>query len=287
MNTLLTLEQQALLVEKKLAKASVNEELGLVTFKYARKVMYDYLWDKYPELLECRGHTYDIESGELVLAAPRKTFNYLENNYWRDKTQDTPVAMYKKHNGFMATAGMHNGNIVIGTTGTTNSAFANMAKDYLEIYLPKHKEIQEGFTYLYEILHENDPHIVDDGVGVKALGRRENSTGEFIAFGDVISCTLGEAVALAKADRGEGFMLYDQQGNCCKLKTDYYIGKKMLMRMTANAVDSMYNSLRSTENKLPIMWKNIPSYIVNNFDKEYWKGLTGQERRAILETTGI
>lgn len=280
---MLTYAQQLDLVNHKLAKASTNNELGLTTFKYARKVMYDYLWDRYPELLECRGHTYCTETGKLVLAAPRKTFNYLENNYWRDKTPDTQVFMYKKYNGFMATVGKHNGSIVVGTTGTTTSNFAKMAKDYLDKYNPNYKDTTEGFTYLYEILHEDDPHIVDDGIGAVKLGCRNNTTGEFLAFGEVLICTLADAVALAKEDKGEGFMLYDLQGNCCKLKTDYYVGKKKLMRMTANAVEELYSKVRSVENKLPVRWKHAPDFIVNNYQKEEWLSYNAQQRRVILE----
>ena len=82
---MLTMQQQEALVSQGLAKKKINEELGLVTYKYAKKVMYDYLWDKHPELLMCRGHVYDVNTGKLVIAAPKKSFNYLENGTWKDK----------------------------------------------------------------------------------------------------------------------------------------------------------------------------------------------------------
>ena len=70
------------LVAAKLATVSTNGHLD--TFKYARRVMFDYLWDTDPALLECRGITYDNRTGALVVAAPRKSFNYLENGWWKD-----------------------------------------------------------------------------------------------------------------------------------------------------------------------------------------------------------
>ncbi len=51
----LTMQQQEDLVSQGLAKKKVNTELGLVTYKYAKKAMYKYLWNDHPELLECRG----------------------------------------------------------------------------------------------------------------------------------------------------------------------------------------------------------------------------------------
>ena len=43
--TLLTLQQQQELVKKGLAVAKTNN--NLITFKYHRKVMYDYLWKQH------------------------------------------------------------------------------------------------------------------------------------------------------------------------------------------------------------------------------------------------
>ena len=130
---MLTYEQQLDLVQKKLATAKTVG--NLTTFKYARRVMYDYLWNDHPELLECRGHTYDNTNGKLVLAAPRKSFNYLENGTWDDVPDDQPVIAYKKFNGFMATASMYNGELVVGTTGTTGSDYAKMARKHIEAFM--------------------------------------------------------------------------------------------------------------------------------------------------------
>lgn len=117
-----TYEQMLDLVNQKLATVSVNGNLS--TFKYAKRVMFDYLWDTTPLLMDCRGHTYDNTTGEVVVAAPTKSFNYLENNWGRELQSDTKVQIAKKYNGFLACVSKHEGEIVVSTTGSTKSEFA-------------------------------------------------------------------------------------------------------------------------------------------------------------------
>ena len=62
--------------------ARMKNDGKFTTFKYHRRAMYDYLWFVDTDLMECRGHVYDSVTKELVQAAPRKSFNYLENDYW-------------------------------------------------------------------------------------------------------------------------------------------------------------------------------------------------------------
>jgi hypothetical protein len=140
MNTLLTFDQQESLVSQGLAIRKVDDAQGLVTYKYHRKVMFDNLWNKYPETLECRGHVYSLATGELVQAPPRKSFNYLENGHWQGLPLDTPVRYMKKYNGFMAAATMHQGRRIISTTGTTTSQYVSMAAQYIDVAHPQYCE---------------------------------------------------------------------------------------------------------------------------------------------------
>lgn len=146
---ILTFEQQNDLVNKGLATRKDNGKLS--TFKYARKVMFDYLWDKHPELRECRGHTYDSTNGNLVVAAPTKTFNYLENNTWKHVDTNIKIEAYKKYNGFMATLSFYENEIVVGTTGTTDSEYAKLARHEILKKYPEAdvKNWNNGFTFLF------------------------------------------------------------------------------------------------------------------------------------------
>lgn len=290
---LLTLAQQTDLVNRKLAISKQNG--NLITFKYHRRVMYDYLWKKHPELLECRGHTYDTTTGELVLAAPTKTFNYLEDGHWSDVPLDTKVTAYKKYNGFMGTVSIHNGEYVLGTTGTANGThdFGNMFRELFE----KHKQVEPNVfnrskvTWLYEVIHENDPHIVYEKPGLVYLGRRVNNSGLFIPeisdrdeddlyYEDV---TLGQMLEIIQHVKHEGFMVYDAQGNCCKLKSPYYVGKKKLMRANKDFVEKMYSNKLIANLGIPSEWYDMAGKIVEAVDKDTWLTYTDQQRRKIIE----
>lgn len=287
--SLLTLSEQQKLVDRNLAIRKTNG--NLVTFKYHRRVMYDYLWKKHPELMECRGHTYDVTTGELVLAAPTKSFNYLEDGWWSDVPLDTKVDIYKKFNGFLATVSVHKGEIIVGTTGTTNSDYAKMAREMIYKRWPEEqiKLFDPGNTWLFEICHPDDPHIVEENSGAKFLGDRDNKTGHYIpaVVGEAyFEITLEQALEIASTCKHEGFMVYDQQGNVCKLKSPYYVGKKKLMRANKDAVESMYRDTGkyiSTNETFVNMWFDTIVKIVQTIDKDTWITYTDQQRRKIIE----
>ena len=279
----LTYQQQLALVEAKLATVSVNGKFS--TFKYAKKVMYDYLWDKHPELKYCRGHTYDNTNGKPVTIPPTKTFNYLENDTWEDVPLDTRVFAYKKYNGFMAASSIYEGELIVSTTGSTKSDYARLAYEELAPMIPTGNN--EGCSWLFEICHPSDPHIVDDGNNVYYLGCTLHSGAGSLVFqpaGNFIDSTLGAMLELVKQDKGEGYMLYTNDMQCCKLKTPYYSGKKYLMRMSKTKVQSMYINHKFAVDHLPDCWKHAPEIIVSNFSDLDWTNMNDQQRRNYLET---
>lgn len=277
-------QDQLDLVQKGLAVASINQEL--TTFKYSRKVMFDYLWNTDPRLLECRGMVYNNQTGELVQLPFKKSFNYLEEGNWKDVPLDTPVEMYKKYNGFMAACSLYKGDLLVSTTGSTDSSYAELALEEIK-KSQDGKVLYHDYTYLFEIVHESDPHIINETLGVYPLGARSKSGGEYSPSGTPIKCSLGEAIEITNEDRGEGFMVYLDDGTyntVCKMKTPYYVGKKKLMRMTPNKVDFMYNPNSTARgNDLPDMWKDVMYEILDNFSSHEWKDKSSQERRVFLE----
>ncbi len=272
--------------------ASLKNDGKYTTFKYARKAMYEYLWYQEPKLRECRGHVYSNATKELVQAAPRKSFNYLERGYWQDIPLDTPVEMYKKVNGFMSVATIHDDELLVSTTGTTTSAYAMWAKELiLQDWHLYDMVIADDVSTLFEVVVPQDPHIVKERLGLHLLGVREKSNGNFHPMGAGARCTLEQALEIAKHDRGEGFMMYPMQSNgtydynnCCKLKSDYYVGKKKLMRMTAKNVELMYKDVGHLKPLISAYWYVAAKTIVKNIDKELWLEYTDQQRRVILET---
>lgn len=277
-----TYQDQLELVAKGWAKAKTEGDLTI--FKYSRKVMYDYLWKQDERLLECRGHIYNNKTGELVQAAPRKSFNYLEDGWWKDVPLDTPVQMFKKFNGFMACATMYNGELLVSTTGSLTSEYQQWAKEAIGV---SGYNTDEYYTDLYEIILNQDPHIVaEEQYGAIYLGSRSKASGIWYPSGWPTTTTLGEAINIAATDRGEGFMVYPYDSTDhlapCKLKTPYYIGKKKLMRLSPVNTDQFW-ATDTIWKTLPEMWKLVGQMLRAEYTAHFWINTPEQERRAILE----
>ena len=278
------------LVSNKLATASYNGDW--VTFKYARKVMFEYLWKTDSRLLDCRGHTYNVNTGEILVASPRKSFNYLEDGWWSDKPLDTPVIAYVKRNGFMLCVSEDNGDPIYSTTGSTKSDFVHMGVDMLGETFSRIPEPQTNCTDLYEIVHPDDPHIIDEPVGAHYLGSRDKITGVFTPYGkseDTYIGTLKGILAIAEVNTGEGFIAYDLHNDPdrlapAKIKTPYYVGKKKLMRLSKNNSNTMYADPVKFAQSLPKMWQDVPEQIVSIYSQEFWNEcMTEGVRRELLE----
>ena len=280
-----TFEDQLQLVDLGLARVSKNDNLR--TFKYKADVVYKNKWEESEFLMECRGHTYDANTGELKVLPFRKSFNYGENGWWEDVDLNTSVAMYKKYNGFMAAVTRD----VVSTTGTTNSDFVSMAKEYVNNVV-----VPDNFTRLYEINHPLDQHIVEEEVGAKLLGIRYNKTGAYYPKGQQIKCTLKQALNIAKYDRGEGYMLYMLDNNFdstikinteyfCKVKSDRYRARKALIRMNHSAARVLFSTkFNGFQGKtlLPNIFKTYFNIVCCKYTAEDWINFTSKERFDIL-----
>lgn len=284
---MLSYDQQMILVNRGLAV--MKNDGKFTTFKYHRRAMYEYLWFNEYDLMECRGHVYDSNTKELVQAAPRKSFNYKEHGvWWAAAGLDTQVEVYKKINGYMACATLHNGELLVSTTGSTTSEYAQWARDLIiKDYGLYDIIIDKDTSVLFEVVVPQDPHIVEERYGLHLLGMREKANGHFHPHNPVGTMTLQEAIAMADEDRGEGFMVYRVDDKTklapCKLKTPYYVGKKKLMRMTAKNVEVMYKNPNDITKLLPSMWDNAPFEILRMFDKDQWLSFNDQQRRVFLE----
>lgn len=249
--------------------------------------------------MECRGHTYDNITGELVLAAPTKSFNYGENGHWLQFSLDTPVVLYKKYNGFMATVSKYNEEIIVGTTGSTKSDFAKLAKavlirTYTESGLYKLFDSSDRYTMLFEICDSSDPHIVDELPGAHLLGMRYHQLNipngfkqwQFVPHsnGEIVTTTLEDAIQRTEYQRDiEGWMVYNKDYGICKLRTHYFLGKKSLIQASDLEIDSMYKDPSRYVVTLPKIWKHAVELIIKNFSADEWKNKSIKEKRIELE----
>jgi len=255
----------------------------LFVHKYKRKVFYDNLWNTDPKLLESRGHVYD-SAGNLVVNAPTKVFNYLENGTAIDPSEECIVV--HKINGFMAclTYSSELDDVIVSTTGSLDSIFVQRACDYLQYALQYIKNSKQPVTYFFEICHHEDPHIIPENIGAYLLGGRllsvrnpyctskldqeylDNLARSF-RVSRPLWCvtTFASALEAVKHIKHEGFMVYGcESGTVLKLKSPYYLALKAIARkadiltLSRNHVDEEFyplldhlTSLGSSFNDLP------------------------------------
>ena len=227
---------------------------GLFVIKYKKKVFYNNLWNTHDSLKESRGHVED-SNGNIVIRPFTKVFNYGENNVTIHR--DEECIAIRKVNGFMCgvTYVPAVDSVVVSTTGSLDSDFVKMADEFIP---QKFKDsLKETFfdigaltTFLFEICHPNDPHIIPEKYGAHLIGSRQvksnlpystNKVKE--AFLDIIaerygfyrpewfSDKFGNIMKMAKECKHEGYVVYGRKSNTAlKIKSPYYLVLKLFAR---------------------------------------------------------
>jgi len=250
---------------------------GLFVKKYTRKVFYDNLWSKNDELLEARGHV-ETADGRIVVRPFTKIFNRGENG--TDIGLDETVLAVRKVNGFMACATYvpEVGEVVVSTTGSLDSDFVKMAEEYItDVVKEAIKRYAPVMTFMFEIVHSEDPHIIKEDCGAYLIGARVVDSEDcyisdagWESFLDDVAFTLNvyrpewkiskfsEIVEEAKTCKHEGFVVYGKN-TALKIKSPYYLclkaaaRKKDIMSLNKQIVDEEFYPLikHLTENQEP------------------------------------
>ena len=217
---------------------------GLFVLKYKRNVFYDNLWNDYLE--ECRGTIVDKDFN--VISRPfTKIYNYGVEDRSPKLADDVRVSAFRKVNGFMCAVTWHQGDILVSTTGSTANDFVNMARELLDIekcraVCSKYKT----YTFMFECVHRNDPHIVPEVEGMYLLGHRANTWNSKVSsdpksldmFADLFGARrvesftlrMDDLLKLSKTVQHEGFVAYTPDGQSFKIKSPYYLVKKWMAR---------------------------------------------------------
>jgi hypothetical protein len=228
-----------------------TEYPGLFTLKYKREVFYKGLWNDY--LTFCRGAVVDKDYNLVIRPMP-KMFNYGIEKDAPTVTPDTTVQAVRKINGFMATLGIYQNQLIVSTTGSLDSDYVKMAREKIDKQININKLLPyleaANSTISVEIVHENDPHIISEVPGVYYLRENYNDYAspnqlnnrwEFIDYGDHFKergffcplrfkTTLEDLITKVKTVDHEGFVFYTVEGACSKLKSPYYLVNKFLAR---------------------------------------------------------
>lgn len=249
---------------------------GLFVLKYHRRVFFDNLWT--PELEYCRGLVLDAD-WNIVVQPFRKIYNRFERGM--DFQPDDEVVYYRKVNGFMASMTWlpDSDRLIISTTGSLDSDFVQMAREVLFSYRSEEdtkKVLRSGIngkpwpqiTFLFEIVHANDPHIVRESLGAYQLAfnvpvyyedqpSNDLHATHFYSHCDqlltsimgykTVSVNFGrfkEVVERARHCNHEGFVVYDQAWNprkALKIKSPFYLVTKFFARKTEAKLTQILN----------------------------------------------
>jgi hypothetical protein len=263
--------------------------VGIYVLKYKKKVFYNNLWNNY--LAECRGSIVDKDFN-LVTYPFTKIYNYGIEKQAPVFATDTKVTAFRKVNGFMVAMTVHNGELLVSTTGSTTSDFVEYAKEMMASHMP----LTDwrillgtadclGMTFMFECVHPNDPHIIPEKSGMYLLGARENTWGSKIVhdpfflqdFASTLQCYAPESVTtnmsrlqeMAKECQHEGYVFYTDDGVSAKIKSPYYLTSKWVAR-------------NPRTDKLV----NMQNDIKHNLDEEYYP-LVDAIRENIVEYTAM
>lgn len=212
----------------------------LYVIKYKKRVFYDNLWNDVLE--ECRGLVVDADFN-IVSRPFTKIYNYgVEARAPKFKANDL-VDAYRKVNGFMTALTWHNGDILVSTTGSLDSDFVQYVYDLIDVNV--YREVLSrwpSYTFMFECVHPDDPHIIPEETGMYLLGYRRKAWGSifipsygmlnaFQAKGvESYSVTVEELQRMAKECEHEGFVFYDEDGRAAKIKSPYYLTCKWVAR---------------------------------------------------------
>jgi len=262
---------------------------GIYVLKYKKRVFYDSLWNEY--IAECRGSIVDKDFN-LVAYPFTKIYNYGIEKEAPVLADDTKVTAFRKVNGFMVACTWYNGDVLVSTTGSTDSPYVAMAKEMMLTHMCwadwqlafANTEMQ-GLTVMFECVHPNDPHIVPEKSGMYVLGYRENtwqsavghSHTMLLELGEIFHCYVPECQVTSVAELGrmtkeckhEGYVFYTDEGVSAKIKSPYYLTSKWVAR-------------NPRTDKLVDLNKDIK----HNIDEEYY-GLIDAIRANIVEYTAL
>lgn len=279
-----------------LVKASYDAKGSNKVLKYTQKVFYDNLWHLDWRIPLCRGLV--LNRDDRVISRPfDKIFNYLGNGAGSNISQTKDVIAVDKVNGFMASITWHGSSFLVSTTGSLTGDHVTMAKEYLLLggirdvvrQHPKH-------TFIFEIVHPDDPHIVPELMGSHLIGCLEKWTNAKPAGEphlDELASAMGvkrphwqkiafdKLLLLNSYSEHEGFVVRNTTSNnpMFKLKTPWYLTKKFLMRNN----QWLFKDPEVYKKSLPEEFYPLMDHILSSWDKNDWTRLQPHQRGVVVE----
>jgi hypothetical protein len=271
---------------------------GLFVLKYKKKVFFDDSWNDF--LREARGLVVD-KDWNIVSYPFTKIHNYGVEESAPKFGKDEIVIVSEKINGFMIAVTWHNGDLLWSTTGSLDSDFVGYAKDIFGSWSERQQsnfkailEADPNWTFMFECVHPEDPHIVHEEPGLYFIGTRYKEIGSRIWLHEpflekqcwvdtgvkLVECfetDMGNLFELAENSVKEGYVFCDRNRvNYSKIKTKHYLTKKFLMRGSLDKILSKNPKNLMDEEFYPIVdW--IRTY------PDSYTSMIEMERRKFIE----
>lgn len=268
---------------------------GLYVLKYAKRVFYDNLWNESEFLKLCRGLVVDADYN-VVVQPLVKVFNYGENNtkFGRDEV----CRIVRKVNGFMACATYnpeYSDDVIVSTTGSLDSKFVDLASVWIDPMEDAIKNTTFKQTMVFEVCDPTDRHIIDEHYGIYLLacyvpdvGWMDEKSLDFMA--EQLGCKrpewdegllFDEVVQISKHVKHEGFMVYNEAGECLKIKSPHYLTTKLFARMNGDKVLKLLENPKEAKKKVDEEYYDLIDYL-SSFRDEF-VAMDEQEKIAFIK----
>lgn len=291
------------LVSQGIVKAKTYTEgpyAGLSVLKYSNSVFWGNRWGEDSRLLDCRGMVVD-QDDNVIIWPFTKIFNRFEND--TDLPLDQEVICVRKVNGFMATAALHKGELIVSTTGTLDSDFADLARKYLENFNFNVINFPEDYTFIFEICDNTDPHIVEEKEGAYLIGARDlalngvmASEGQLDQMAEATgflrptwnAMNFGDVIENVKRVKHEGYVIRSLDTDTefsdllMKIKSPYYLTKKFFMRGGVKKCEAIWDHNDRVKQIVEEEYYPLVDYIKTTFTKDQWLSMNEQDRGAVI-----
>jgi RNA ligase len=302
--------------EIKLREDLVNKGLlrskrldNLVIYTYTAKANGENWWEKYPILLESRGHIFDIDTGECIAYPLPKFFNMNEKSQtqegvlpWQDGYK-----IYEKFDGWLGTLYRHNGQFKIATRGSFDSPGAVWATGFLQSNYDL-SGLPEDITLVFEIISPITKIVVNYDRETLVLtaafnrhSRRETDhqiLGKQFNFPTALDLSrilslnqMFDDLEEVSGKEKEGYVIRFMNGLRVKIKAkDYLKRANLLKKLTPLGVwRSMQNGMASKEMEAMFQDDHLKEFVViaRNLEKQYRtvSGQIGTDYHSVLDGT--
>lgn len=300
--------------KENLVSVNYDEENFLQIFKYKKDVFFNKKWEQFNNLLGCRGIVFDF-AGNLVQYPFDKIFNYGEPNEKGELTAtnldlNKNYIAVEKLNGFFGAITKHpfKNDLLCTTTGSLDSPFVEYIKELVRekkhySNLMKLVNKTPDVTYMFEVIHKDDPHIVkynEDQFDIYLIGARKKVEGsplyteqELDLIGKEynlkrpvwVTLKLSSILEQLKTVEHEGFMIRDIESGetLFKGKSDYYLSVKFLSRLSDNKIKHMYNNPDNFKKSIEEEGFVLVDYILNRYTKEEFLEFDDEKRKEAVK----